>query len=148
MGNQHLLHDKALEARRKYLDGLQENEQARILRHAETHGPLTTDTDWLIAYSTQQAADRIENTITAFEASMTSMRKKKFSHRDDACKNPNVMTFSLWSCALALSIFAGVAYYVEHFSAHTQSLVLYSFAISLGMSGTLLASYLAKRMSK
>jgi hypothetical protein len=47
-------------AREAYLDALPAEEQAATVRQAERIGLKTDDPDWLIAYSAQQAAVRIE----------------------------------------------------------------------------------------
>ena len=48
------------EAREAYLDGLPPEEQATVVRKAETLGPARDDADWLVVYESRRAADRIE----------------------------------------------------------------------------------------
>lgn len=48
------------EARRKYLDRLSPEQQARVMRIAEQIGPTPTDVDWLVCEAAQNAADRVD----------------------------------------------------------------------------------------
>lgn len=133
-------------ARESYLDSLPLDEQAHVLRHAEKHGPLPSDSDWLVAYASQQAAARIESLISAFEARTAPAMKKQSIDAGRTQASKRTPERDLFSFALSLITFAGVAYFVERYSAHSQSLILYSIAIALGVAGALFYCWLNKRL--
>lgn len=124
-------------ARSEYLDGLPPAEQARILRHAETVGPLSTDPDWLIAYAADRAAARIEAAVASLETRAVASTAKRRRTVSASLRYGPLRDLAVF--ALALASFAGVAWGIDRASAHVQSLVLYIAAIVLGVS--LSASY-------
>jgi hypothetical protein len=119
-------------ARSEYLDGLPPAEQARILRHAETVGPLPTDPDWLIAYAADRAAARIEAAVASLEMRAAGgAAKRRRTVSTSLCHGP---LRDLAVFALALASFGAVAWGVDRAPGRAQSVILYIGAIVLGVS--------------
>jgi hypothetical protein len=58
------------EARTRYLDRLPPEEQAVVMRRAETAGPAPDDADWFVAEAAASAAERIEAAAVRIERAL------------------------------------------------------------------------------
>ena len=125
----------AASARDAFLDSLELDEQAKVLRRAERDGPLANDADWLLAYATTRAVARIEQAVLKVEeaaersARVVSRVKTRTASRE------------LSAFAFALAVFAMIAWGTNGIHAlRNPSLVVYAIALALGVC--IAASYL------
>jgi hypothetical protein len=145
-------------ARSAFLDTLDPQEQARVLRHAERVGPLPDDGDWLVAYGSVQAAARIESAAAKVETAIarveavTAACEAQTKHRMQQTPRASgrgtdySTRIALWAFALSLSTFSLIAYFVERFSsAHLQVIVLYCVALALGVSASAVYAWVSPR---
>ncbi len=131
-------------ARDSYLDALPDAEQARILRQAERVGPLPDDSDWLVAYATQQAATRMEAAIAAAEIRLTaSPRTPALSRRQSGGPWRELVAF-----AASMMAIVGVTMYVNLAHNCVQSVWLYCSAIAIGVGGSALYVWLRDRVTR
>ena len=131
-------------ARESYLDSLEDAEQARVLRQAERIGPLADDSDWLVAYATQQAAARIESAIAAAETRMTAPTRPPRSTRTQS-RGPwrDLATF-----AASMMAIVAVTMYVNLAHNCMQSVWVYCSAIALGVAGSALYLWLRELVTR
>ena len=131
------LDDRALNAasaRDEFLNSLEVDEQAKVLRRAERDGPLVDDADWLLAYATSRAATRIEKAVVKVEEA--AERSVQASSR----AKTRATGRELIAFASALAVFAIIAWGTTAIHAlRTPSLLLYAIAFALGVG--IAASY-------
>lgn len=107
-------------------------------------GPLPDDSDWLVAYATQQGAARIEAAIAAAEIRLAaSARPTTLSRRQSADTWRQLVTF-----ATSMIAVVGVTMYVNLAHNCVQSVWLYCSAIALGIGGSALYVWLRETVTR
>lgn len=115
-------------ARDAFLDSLELDEQARVLRRAERDGPLANDADWLLAYATTRAAARIEQAVLRVEEAAERSARVVLRVKTRTASR------ELSAFAFALAVFAMIAWGTNGIHAlRTPSLAVYAIAFAFGI---------------